>query len=253
MSKKSRTKKEQIGNTQKNVAKASRASNRSRKGEKHKEQILHESVIKQKPPYVIKKWKWYAGIGLTMLLSLVINIGLISFFQNRVTKQEIVTAKPQEMYWFLLHRKSQKEYLYKGVPGDPNRSRLLKTFTVKVGIPGERPTPLPKLAGREYWRIIDKLEQFDNPETSPYFLTLDIPVPSEEPFGPSPYMECNGQCNWVLPGDFGLHGVASDSSRLSPENPGSSGCIRHTDEDITYLYHLLDPKKEEIRYYIEDR
>ena len=67
-----------------------------------------------------------------------------------------------------------------------------------------------------------------------------------------PYTECNGQCNWILPGAFGLHGVNGDLSRLSIENPGSSGCIRHSDEDITYLYNNLDPQKEEIRYYIED-
>lgn len=155
-------------------------------------------------------------------------------------------------HWLLLHRKSNKEFLYLGVAGDRERSKLVKTFQVKTGIPGERPTPLPKLAGREYWLII-KMEAVDNPETAPYFLTLDIPVSSEEPFGPVPYEECNRkQCNWVLPGAFGLHGVNGDASRLSAENPGSSGCVRHMDEDITYLYSLLDLKKEKIRYYIED-
>lgn len=48
--------------------------------------------------------------------------------------------------------------------------------------------------------MIDKVEAVDNPETAPYFLTLDIPVSDEEPFGPAPYLECDGQCNWVLPG-----------------------------------------------------
>lgn len=204
-------------------------------------------------PTVFDSKKWYLGIGLIMVFVFSLNAGLIMFLQTRQTKPPVTMKKEQEIYWFMLHRKSQKEFFYRGIPGDPSKSKLLRTFDVKVGIPGERPTPLPQLLGREYWKVIDEMEQFDNPETFPYFLTLDIPVPSIEPFGPSPYMECNGQCNWILPGAFGLHGIASDSSRLSSENPGSSGCIRHTDEDITYLYHLLDPKKEEIRYYIEDK
>lgn len=163
-----------------------------------------------------------------------------------------VSPKPQEHYWFILHRKSNKEEIFKGLSGDKKDSSLLKTFQVKVGIPGKRPTPLPKLLNKEYWLITDKQEQKDNPETAPYFLTLNIPAPSEEPYGPVPYKECNGeQCNWVRQGTFGLHGINGDQSRLSPENPGSSGCIRHKDEDITYLFNLLDPSKE-IRYYIED-
>lgn len=81
---------------------------------------------------------------------------------------------------------------------------------------------------------------------------LDIPFNDEYPYGPTPYNECNGQCNWQLPGSFGLHGIAGDSSKLLAENPGSSGCIRHSDEDITYLYHLLSPEQQEVRYYIHD-
>jgi lipoprotein-anchoring transpeptidase ErfK/SrfK len=130
---------------------------------------------------------------------------------------------------------------------------LLKTFSVKTGIPEERPTPLPQLVGRDYWLITDKASSKDNPETAPYFLTLNIPAPESSPYGPSPYDECNGQCNWILPGAFGLHGVNGDKTKLAEENPGSSGCIRHTDEDITYLYNLLDLRKEKVRYYIEDR
>ena len=79
-----------------------------------------------------------------------------------------------------------------------------------------------------------------------------FPVSEEEPFGPTPYIECDGQCNWILPGAFGLHGVNGNSEKLSEFDLGSSGCIRHSNEDITYLYNLLDPEKEEIRYYIED-
>jgi hypothetical protein len=162
-------------------------------------------------------------------------------------------------YWFLLHRMENKEFLYFGVPGDARRSELVRTFVVKSGIPGERPTPLPYLVGREYWVITRKYAD-DNPETAPYFLAFDVPGVFEEPYGPVPYEECDGpassadqQCNWVLPGEFGLHGVNGDMSRLSEDNPGSSGCVRHSDSDITYLYDLLHPEREEIRYYIIDQ
>lgn len=196
------------------------------------------------------------AIVLLVFLGLVTLTSIAIFGNYQVKERQAITEiqHQEEKYWFVLYRKSNKEELYHGIPGDKEKSKLVKTFQVKTGIPGERPTPLPKLLNRKYWLITDKFETFDNPETSPYFLTLDIPAPSEEPYGPSPYTECNGQqCHWFLPGAFGLHGIASDSSRLSIENPGSSGCVRHKDEDITYLYFLLEPKKEEIRYYIEDR
>lgn len=163
------------------------------------------------------------------------------------------TASARENYfWLLLWRKSNVEFLYKGVPGSARESQLVKVFFVKTGIPGEKPTPLPKLLGRDYWVLVNKESSEGNPETAPYFLTLDIPVTEEEPFGPVPYTECNGQCNWILPGAFGLHGVAGDETRLSKENSGSSGCIRHKDEDITFLYNLFNPDIKEVRYYIED-
>src|SRR3989344_1380764 len=157
-------------------------------------------------------------------------------------------------YWLILHRKSNIEYLYKGVFGEKHKSMLINIFGVKSGIPGEKPTPLPQLLGRDYWIVTDKMsvDASENPETAPYFLTLDVPVTEAEPYGPVPYNECNGQCDWILPGYFGLHGVNGDESRLSDDNPGSSGCVRHRDEDITYLYNILNPKTEEIRYYIED-
>ena len=209
-------------------------------------------ILKEKPRQAFNKRNWYVGIALLMLFVLVGNIALGNYLLQKRQPGDL-PAKPKESYWFILHRKSNKEYLYHGIPGNKEKSNLIKTFTVKAGIPGERPTPLPELLGQDYWVIVDEFETFDNPETSPYFLTLNIPAPSEEPYGPEPYTECNGQqCHWFLPGAFGLHGTASDSSRLSPENPGSSGCIRHSDEDITYLYNLLDPKRENIRYYIED-
>ncbi len=175
---------------------------------------------------------------------------------------DVLSESIKPRYWLLLYRRSNIEFLYYGTPGEIHNSLLARMFIVKTGIPGERPTPLPELVdGREYWIITSKTAT-DNPETAPYFLTLNVPVREDEPFGPTPYLECNGpaspdgglggQCNWVLPGEFGLHGVNGDMSRLSKENPGSSGCIRHADEDIIFLYNLLDPEKEEIRYYIKD-
>lgn len=191
-----------------------------------------------------------------MLGILVVFVAIISIFSilNKESKapQILASETKKENYWFLLHRKSNVEYLYKGQPNDIKNSILIKTFQVKVGVPNQKPTPLPSLLGREYWKIIDKFETKDNIETAPYFLEFDVPNFDIDPFGPTPYMECNGQCHWEVPGPFGLHGIAGDPEKISKENPGSSGCIRHLDEDITYLYNLLDPKKEEIRYYIQD-
>lgn len=164
-----------------------------------------------------------------------------------------VRQKPLEAHWFELQRQSNIENLYFGVPGDKEQSTHLRSFRVKTGIPGERPTPLPELVGREYWIITAKQPEPNNPETAPYFITLDVPAPEDEPYGPVPYEECNGeQCHWILPGAFGLHGTGGNPDKLADWDPGSSGCIRHTDEEITYLYNLLEPDKEEIRYYIVD-
>lgn len=187
-----------------------------------------------------------------IFVSFVLGIGIGT---NILSSKKNENLKPENKnnYWLLLNRKSNIEFLYKGVPGDSKNSELIRTFNVKTGIPGERPTPLPKLLGKNYWVITSKQESKENPETAPYFLKLNIPVAEEEPFGPEPYEECAGQCNWELPGDFGLHGVNGDVSKLSEENPGSSGCVRHKDEDIAYLYNILNPQKEEIRYYIEDK
>lgn len=182
-------------------------------------------------------------------ISILSLVSLLFLFQNSPSKLSPIVNKT---YWFILHRQSNREELFMGVAGDRTKSKHIKTFVVKTGISGQRPTPLPKLLGREYWLIVEKHPEPDNPETAPYFLTLDIPSPTGTPFGPVPYLECQGQCNWVRPGDFGLHGINGDTERLSTTNLGSSGCIRHTDEDITYLYDLLDPTKQEIRYYVED-
>jgi hypothetical protein len=146
------------------------------------------------------------------------------------------------------------------VAGDKGKSKLVKVFDVKPGIPNEAPTPLPKLLNRKYWKIIDREMRPDSPDVGPHFLTLDIPTSGEWPYGPTPYEECldpfdgtqGKQCDWILPGYFGLHGIGGDESRLALDNEGSLGCIRHRDEDITYLYKMLNPKESEIRYYIED-
>ena len=161
----------------------------------------------------------------------------------------------KESYWLSLDREMSKEYLYFGIPGDVNDSKLIREFSVKTGASWS-PTPLPKLLGRDYWILVNK-QSTQNPETAPYFLQLDIPVTDEWPYGPVPYTECSDvatglsiQCDWITPGYFGLHGVNGNLNKLSDDDFGSSGCIRHTDEDITYLYNLLNPENEEIRYYI---
>lgn len=191
-------------------------------------------------------------LGLLAVLFLIFTS--LFFIPKKENAQHVAGVQTQKkIYWFLLERKSNIEKLYYGEPNNVENSELIKTFVVKTGIPGEKPTPLPQLVGRDYWQLIKKEEAFDNEETAPYFLTLDVPATADEPFGPSPYLECNGeQCNWELPGYFGLHGIAGNPEKLSEENEGSSGCIRHTDEDITYLYNLLDPETQEIRYYIQD-
>lgn len=186
-----------------------------------------------------------------LIFVLIIFLGGLNFYQSPGSA-ELVFGRTEKNYWFILHRKSNKEFLFFGTPGRVADSALVKIFKVKSGIPGERPTPLPKLLEREYWVITDKFDSSTYPETAPYFLSLSVPVSEQFPYGPEPYFECNGQCNWELPGSFGLHGVNKDLSRLEADNPGSSGCVRHSDEDITYLYNLLDPSSGEIRYYIDD-
>lgn len=189
-------------------------------------------------------------ILLIILIGLLIELFLSGIFSPK--KESMSPTIKKSSYWLLLERKSNIEKLYRGVPGDIQNSTLTRSFQVKTGIPLKRPTPLPQKLGREYWLITSKQGTPDSKETAPYFLTLDVPFSDEAPYGPYPYDECNGQCNWHLPGSFGLHGVAGDYFRLSKEDPGSSGCIRHTDEDITYLYHLLTPEIEPVPYYIED-
>ena len=183
--------------------------------------------------------------------SIVVVLILILFrpYQDNVPSEDSLSGGS---YWFVLHRKSNSEDLYFGTPGNREESELVRTFAIKPGVPGESPTPLPQLLGKEYWLITDEWEEIENTETGPYFLLLNIDAPSDQPYGPVPYDECNGQCDWGKPGYFGLHGTGGDPSRLAESDPGSSGCVRHKDEDIAYLYELLDPKNSEIRYYVED-
>ncbi len=199
---------------------------------------------------MISKLNLLLGGSLILLTILAIN----NLTKNILIERSVEIPQVQQTkndYWLILHRKSNQEELLQGNPGIQSKSRLIKTFNVKSGIPGQRPTPLPQLLGRQYWLIVEKLDTSGSLETAPFFLKLDIPYVQDYPFGPTPYPECEGQCNWQIPGSFGLHGVAGDNSKLSAENPGSSGCIRHTDEDITYLYNTLD-LTQEVRFYIED-
>lgn len=195
-------------------------------------------------------------ILLLLIIAFIPFLGLSFNSRQEVKGQQAVT--PKESHWFVLNRKAGVEILYLGTPGDVNNSKIVRKFQVKTGATWS-PTPLPRLLGRDYWKIVKKESSADNPETAPYFLQLDVPVSEEWPYGPTPYTECtdiytgvNIQCDWILPGYFGLHGINGNSSKLSKEDYGSSGCIRHSDADITYLYNLLDPEREEIRYYIED-
>ncbi len=189
-------------------------------------------------------------IVLSSLIFVLIGLSLLtSFFIQKPVQSEI--KETSKNHWFLLHRKSNIEYLYYGTFGDVNNSQLLKTFQVKAG-QTLSPTPLPNLLGGDYWLLTKKESSAENPDTAPYFLTLDIPSSGEWPYGPTPYLECNGQCDWQMLGYFGLHGINGNLDKLSSKDPGSLGCVRHKDEDITYLYNTLHPDREEIRYYIKD-
>lgn len=174
-----------------------------------------------------------------------------NFLADEPTQGEILSVSDENEYWLLLKRKSNIELLYHGKPGIESESSLVKQFVVKTGVEGKRPTPLPQLVHREYWLLTNKYSARDNLEIGPFFLKLDIPYSYTPPYGPEPYKECDGQCNWQTPGSFGLHGIAGDNSKLSSEDKGSSGCVRHYDGDIAYLYHIL-PEDKQIKYYIKD-
>src|SRR3989344_9586887 len=144
-------------------------------------------------------------MAVSLCIILVTSYFLLTIIQRNNTddKKKAALLQTKNSYWLLLYRKSNIEFLYYGYSGNVHNSILLKIFKVKTGIPGERPTPRPELLGRKYWLVTDKLESKDNPETAPYFLTLDIPVSETEPFGPQPYLECSDpysgevkQCNW---------------------------------------------------------
>ena len=189
-------------------------------------------------------------ILIILIISAFFLLELVSY--QKPTTNSNISQISKKLYWFQLSRKSNIEYFYYGNPGDPKNSTLIDKFKVKSGIPNQSPTPLPVLLGKDYWLITNKEDSSDNPDTAPFFLRLNIPAGEEWPYGPMPYEECNGQCDWQLPGYFGLHGVGGNPEKLGDEELGSSGCVRHSDTDITYLYNILDPQNEEIRYYIID-
>lgn len=169
------------------------------------------------------------------------------------------TADTASNYWFLLKRSTninapEEEILYFGVPGDTNNSTEIKRNIVNTGIPFDDPTPLPQLAGREYW-LINSVQANPGGTLGPYFISLDVPY-SNPQNGPVPYLECgpsrDQQCQWTLAGNFGLHGISGADGRIT--DAGSSGCIRHYDADITEIYNTLTPERINsgtIRYYIE--
>lgn len=175
---------------------------------------------------------------------------VLSYTTEEHNRARETQSEPE--HWLYLKRRSNIEILYHGIPGNQQQSKVIKVFKVKSGIPQKRPTPLPELLGQRYWLITDKVKARADKEIGPYFLKLDIPHSEYPPYGPYPYEECSGQCNWELPGAFGLHGVSNDNSKLSEENEGSSGCVRHDDRDIAYLYYLLNPNDRPVRYYIVD-
>ncbi len=179
-------------------------------------------------------------------MMLIAVVFLCFFFMMHTVQAE----EQSTLYWFSLSRTAQMEWLYVGTPGNKWASIPIGIYTVKTGRATSRPTPVPQLTGHAYWRIT-RTYGTQNPETAQYFLELDVPVSDGPPFGPLSYPECGGNCNWVLPGAFGLHGINGDRSKLSDADPGSSGCIRHKDQDIRALYNLLDPNKGEIRYYVD--
>lgn len=187
---------------------------------------------------------------LVVILGLLASLLVLQLNQQKplITPNLETLQQTNAKHWFLLERKSKIEKLFFGTPGDISNSQLVKQFNINPGA-ADSPTPLPQLLGREYWLVIGKTPTPDDPETAPYFLILDIPYAEVEPYGPTPYLECNGQCNWKRAGSFGLHGTAQNPLKLV--DLGSSGCIRHKDEDITYLYNLIDPSQE-VRYYIND-
>ena len=117
---------------------------------------------------------------LTLILTSIF-LTIVLFIQLEVSREGKVSrvsggVQQNKSFWFILYRKSNQELLYFGEPGNKNDSALIKVFRVKSGIPNQRPTPLPNLLGRDYWLITQKFETADNPETSPYFSTLNIPV-----------------------------------------------------------------------------
>lgn len=228
----------------KNKRKVKAAKKRITRPTKNKGRLFFEDFF-----LYFKRFKEvYFTTNLLFMFLAGILLGIAFMYFVRPDKKIFVNESKKE-HWMVLKRDENVEYLYWGEAGNRSNSDLVREFVVKTGVSGERPTPLPQKLGKNYWKIVKKYPSKENPETAPYFLELDVPI-EDGFFGPVPYDECNGQCSWELPGYFGLHGVNGDLSKLSKDDPGSSGCIRHSDEDITYLYNLLNVD-EGVRYYIE--
>jgi len=107
------------------------------------------------------------SILIIIITALVVGIvgGIMLPIIRRGEVEGVNTIREEKEYWLLLHRKSNKEYVYNGVPGDIMHSELIKTFNVKIGIPGKRPTPLPQKLGYAYWVIESEEKVVGNPET----------------------------------------------------------------------------------------
>src|SRR5688572_16212552 len=114
----------------------------------------------------MKNW-----ITISLIIILIMIAGAGGIFLNKPKIQKVSLQSDQQKvaqnYWFMLHRKSKKEFLYQGIPGDLANSTLVKEFQVNVGIEGQRPTPLPELVGRAYWNLIAEYDTAADPETAP--------------------------------------------------------------------------------------
>ncbi len=174
-------------------------------------------------------------------------------------------------YWFLLNRQKRYEILYKGTPEKITQSQVVKISTINPGSPGDEPTPIPQKLGKKFWSLTGevRLHPQDSDPTGyekfgPYFIVLDVPFKNQpdpscnnngttDCYGPVPYKECgpslDQQCNWHTPGEFAIHG----NDKLDP--PGSAGCVRHSNTDITEIYDTLNNAKainSNTRYYAID-
>lgn len=140
--------------------------------------------------------------------------------------------------WFYLDRDKGFEYIYNGINGNLEKSRLIWKVKVNVGRKDE-PTPLPVKCGKKYWKIVKIID--DDADFPPYFLELDIPYN-----GPLNYFENGEKKIWHTTGAFGLH-----NKKVQNRLRISDGCIRHTTKEIIYIAKLLKSSDQKsFRYYI---